>query len=57
MAASFPVTFPSALSITGSQTLESVGHTDNLHIKDRDEIIAAIDGSRASGRKTLRGAA
>lgn len=60
MAASFPVTFPSALSITGSQTLESVGHTDNLHIKDRDEIIAAqtklgLGSSVASGTTALLG--
>lgn len=60
MAASFPVTFPSALSITGSQTLEAVGHTDNLHIKDRDEIIAAqtkigLGSSVASGTTALLG--
>lgn len=60
MAASFPVTFPSALSITGTQTLEDVGHTDNLHIKDRDEIIAAqtklgLGSSVASGTTALLG--
>jgi hypothetical protein len=60
MPASFPVTFPSALSITGAQTLEAVGHTNNLHIKDRDEIIATqtklgLGSSVASGTTVLLG--
>lgn len=60
MAASFPVTFPSALSVTGTQTLQDVGHTDNLHVKDRDEIIAAqtklgLGSSVASGTTALLG--
>lgn len=40
MAASFPVTFPSALTTTPTTSLSDATHNDNLHVKDRDEIRA-----------------
>lgn len=40
MAASFPVTFPSVVTTTPTTTLSDAQHNDNLHVKDRDEIIA-----------------
>lgn len=60
MAASFPVTFPSAVTSTPTTTLSSAQHNDNLHVKDRDEIIAAqrkigLGSSVASGTTVLLG--
>lgn len=60
MAASFPVTFPSAVTTTPTTTLSAATHNDNLHIKDRDEIIAAqtkigLGSSVASGTTVLLG--
>lgn len=60
MAASFPVTFPSALTTVPTTTLESAGHNDNLHVKDRDEIIATqqklgLGSSTATGTLALLG--
>lgn len=58
--ASFPVTFPSALTLVSTQTLSDVGHADNLHNKDRAEIIAAqtklgLGSSVANGSSVLLG--
>lgn len=58
--ASFPVTFPSSLTLTSTQTLSDVGHADSLHNKDRAEIIATQTklglGSSVAGTSTvLRG--
>lgn len=60
MAASFPVTFPSAVTSTPTTTLSSAQHNDNLHVKDRDEIIATqtkvgLGSSVASGTTVLLG--
>ena len=58
--ASFPVTFPSALTLVSTQTLSDVGHADSLHNKDRAEIIATqtklgLGSSVASGTTALLG--
>jgi hypothetical protein len=60
VAASFPVTFPSAVTTVGTNTLDEAQHNDDLHVKDRDEIRATqmklgLGSSVASGTTVLVG--